>query len=91
MPLLNINRVIQEQLGEAPDLLSTDIEGLDYAILRSLDVSRFRPAVICSEAVPMFKTGKFSDITEYLRARGYIPRGGSMYNTIYLDTKRIEA
>ncbi len=34
MPLININRLITEHLGKAPDVLSTDIEGLDYDIIR---------------------------------------------------------
>jgi FkbM family methyltransferase len=91
MPLLNINRVIQEQLGRAPDLLSTDIEGLDYAILQSLDLSRFRPGAICAETVSMFKDGRSSRITEYLMSHEYVPRGGSTVNTIYVDARRIDA
>ena len=53
MPLININRVIADNLGKAPDLLSTDIEGLDFAIIRTLDLARFRPGVICCEGVPI--------------------------------------
>jgi len=89
MPLLNINRVIQEHLGRAPDLLSTDVEGLDDAILRTLDLSRFRPAAICAEVTPTTKSGRPSRTTRYLAAKGYIPRGGSVYNTIYVDSRRI--
>lgn len=89
MPLLDINRVIHEQWGQAPDLLSTDIEGLDEAIIRALDLSRFRPAVICAEAVPTITAGRLSGLTGYLVSRGYAPRGGSMYNTIYLDARRL--
>lgn len=88
-PLLDINRVIAEHLGKAPDLLSTDVEGLDHAIIRTLDLSRFRPAVICAEVVPTTKAGRLSRTTRYLAAKGYIPRGGSVYNTIYVDTRRI--
>jgi len=92
MPLININRVIEAQLdGRAPDLLSTDVEGLDYAIISSLDLSRFRPAAICAETVPMYKGGNASNITEYLRRQDYIPRGGSMFNTIFIDARRIDA
>jgi len=91
MPLLNINKVIREQLGKAPDLLSTDIEGLDYAILQTLDWSQFRPAAICAEGVSMFKNGTDSKITAYLRSQDYIVRGGSTVNTIYVDTRRIDA
>jgi FkbM family methyltransferase len=89
MPLLNLNRVIDEHLGRAPDLLSTDVEGLDEAIIRTLDVSRFRPAVICAEAIPTMKSGRPSRLTRYLAAKRYVPRGGSVYNTIYVDARRI--
>ncbi len=89
MPLININRVIQDHLGKAPDLLSTDVEGLDHAIIRTLDLARFRPAVICAEVVPTMKSGRLSPTTRYLAAKGYVPRGGSVYNTFYLDSRLI--
>lgn len=88
-PLLGINRVIAERMTRTPDLISTDVEGLDYAIIRTLDLSRFRPAVICAEAAPTTKAGRMSAMTSYLVSRGYVPRGGSMYNTIYLDARRL--
>jgi FkbM family methyltransferase len=91
MPLVNINRAIAEHLGRAPDLLSTDVEGLDEAILRSLDLSRFRPGVICCESVPFARDGRETPITEYLMAQGYVLRGGSMVNSIFLDASRIPA
>jgi FkbM family methyltransferase len=91
MPLININRLITEQLGKAPDVLSTDIEGLDYDIIRSLDLSRFRPGAICAETVAMSAAGANSDITKYLLAQGYVVRGGSTVNTIYVDSKRLPA
>src|SRR5262245_55031178 len=58
MPLLSINKVIEEHLGKAPDLLSTDVEGLDYDIIKTLDLSRFRPAVICAEDVSVQNSGE---------------------------------
>ena len=91
MPLININRLIADQLGKAPDVLSTDIEGMDYDIIRSLDLSRFRPGAICAETVTMSESGRNSRITRYLLARGYVVRGGSTVNTIYVDSKRLRA
>lgn len=91
MPLLNINRVIDEQLGKAPDLLSTDIEGLDYAIIKSLDLTRFRPGVVCCEGVSSYRSGETSDIAKYLLPLGYILRGGSMVNSVFVDGARVEA
>jgi FkbM family methyltransferase len=48
MPLVPINRIIEENFhGKAPDFLSIDVEGLDLAILKTLDFQRFRPKVLC--------------------------------------------
>ena len=90
MPLININRVIADHLGKAPDLLSTDIEGWDLAVIQSLDMERFRPGVICCEGVSLFNTGYQSDIAQYLLPKGYVLRGGSMVNSVFVDGKRIE-
>ena len=90
MPLINVNRVIQEHLGNAPDLLCTDIEGLDLDVIRSLDLARFRPGVICCEGQSFFKTGYTSYIAQYLMPRGYVPRGASMVNSVFVDGQRIE-
>lgn len=87
--LIDINRVMHEQWGRAPDLLSTDVEGLDEAIIRAVDLSRYRPAVICAEAVPTTTAGQLSSLTTYLVSAGYVPRGGSMHNTVYLDSRRL--
>lgn len=89
MPLVNINRAIEEHLGAAPDLLSTDIEGLDFAIIKTLDLSRFRPGVICCEGVSIFKGGSQSDLSGYLAQRGYLLRGGSMVNSVFVDGMRV--
>jgi FkbM family methyltransferase len=89
MPLININRIIEEQLGKAPDVLSTDIEGLDYSIIKSLDLSRFRPGAICAETLAMDPAGAPSEITTYLLSQGYHVRGGSTINTIYVDSRRL--
>ena len=90
MPLITLNRVIEEQLGKAPDILSTDIEGWDLAILRTLDFDRFRPGAICAETVSMTRQGEPSEITKLLTSKGYVVRGGSMVNSIYVDAKRLQ-
>ena len=91
MPLININNAIEEHLGRAPDLLSTDIEGLDEAIIRSLDFGRFRPGVICCESVPFDTHGHESSLASYLASQGYVLRGGSMVNSVFLDAARVSA
>jgi FkbM family methyltransferase len=86
MPLLGINRVIAEHFGgRAPDFVSIDIEGLDLAVMRTLDFTRYRPKVICAETLV---TGTFRHnpgMTELLTANGYEVRGMTFPNTFYVD------
>jgi FkbM family methyltransferase len=91
MPLVPINRVIEEHFGgKAPDFLSTDVEGLDLAILKTLDFHRFRPKVICAETVdPEYwgpaVTPMDPEITNFLTEKGYESRAMTYQNTIYID------
>jgi FkbM family methyltransferase len=82
MPLISINRLIAEKLGAAPDLLSTDVEGLDFAILQTLDFQKYRPAVVIAETQPRGAT------PDFLASKGYEIRGASMFNTIFADPAR---
>lgn len=54
------------------DLISIDVEGLDEAVLRTLDWKRFRPCVVCFELndVP-FEAVAEAPLVSFVRDRGY--------------------
>jgi FkbM family methyltransferase len=90
MPLIPINQVIEEQFhGKAPDFLSTDVEGLDLSILKTLDLQRYRPKVICAETITEEVRGGLlvmsPEITQFLAEKDYEARGMTWANTIYVD------
>ena len=87
MPLIGINRIIREHMGRPPDLLSIDIEGMDLAVLRTLDYQHLRPGVIIVETIQ--GTGVNTDIVGLLTGKGYVIRGGSFINTIFVDPARL--
>ena len=87
MPLLNINDVMERYFQGAPTFLSVDTEGLDLAILKSLDYTRFRPKIICAETLVSSTTGTRPEIPEFMASQGYVARGGSFVNTIFVDSK----
>jgi FkbM family methyltransferase len=91
MPLIPINRLIADCFGSAPDLLSIDIEGLDLAVLRTLDLRAHRPAAICAETKKPGTSHDDTPIARFLRAKGYVACAGSLYNTIFVDRSRLEA
>jgi FkbM family methyltransferase len=88
--MVPINDVLAEQFPKgAPDVMSLDVEGLDKAILESMDFERWRPIVICVETSE-FKTGRVEkEIVELLVKKGYEPRGGTFVNTIFVDGRRL--
>lgn len=87
MPLLNINDVMDEHFGGAPTFLSVDAEGLHLAILKSMDFSRFRPPLICVETLVSGGRATIREIPEFMATQGYVTRGGSFVNTLFVDSK----
>lgn len=50
LPMLTLSQIVERYCGGIyPDLLSTDLEGLDYAVLKSADFSKTSPKVIVTE------------------------------------------
>jgi Methyltransferase FkbM domain len=87
MPLLNINNVMEEHFEEAPTFLSVDTEGLDLAILKSIDFKRFRPKIICAETLVYHTTKIVTEIGDFMASQGYAARGASFVNTVFVDAK----
>jgi hypothetical protein len=86
LPLRNINTVLDENFPNGgPDFFSIDIEGLDLPILQTLDFSRHRPKVFCIET-SMVGTGRVDErILSLMQQKGYVVRGGTFVNTIFVD------
>jgi FkbM family methyltransferase len=90
MPLVPINELLAAQFpGGGPSLLSIDTEGLDLAILRTLDFRRFRPPVVCVETLEIGTMHVIEDIGAFMRGQGYAERGGTFVNTIFVDEQAI--
>lgn len=89
MPLVNVNRVIAEHFGAAPDFLSVDVEGLDLAILKTLDFGKYRPKVICAETLFTGSLHHNPGVADFLAGHGYAVRGMTHPNTLFVDTRLI--
>ena len=87
VPLLSINDVMDEHFNGAPSFLSIDTESLDLAILKSIDFTRFRPKVICAETLVSSSNRTIPEIPQFMSTQGYVDRGGSFVNTVFIDAK----
>lgn len=88
--LVRLDKVLEKHFSAgAPAFVSMDVEGLDLAILKTLDFDRWRPAVFCIETATV--TGDIdAGIAALLQEKGYVIRGGSAVNTVFVDKKRLE-
>jgi FkbM family methyltransferase len=86
--LVNINKVLAQYFPKtAPDLFSTDTEGYDLTILRSLDFERFRPRVFCVETLHGLSIDP--EIADLMGSKDYDLRAGTFVNTIFVDRRYV--
>lgn len=84
--LLNINDVMKQYFSPHPTIISIDVEGLDLAILKTIDFNLYKPEIICVESITFSTTNeqqKISDINEFITSKGYFVFGDTYVNTIY--------
>lgn len=85
--LRNVNDIIADFFSTAPDLLSIDVEGFDFEILKSLDFVRFGPKVLIAETLRYGDTAKASkehEMIDFVLSKGYMIYADTHVNTIFL-------
>ena len=89
MPLVAVGELVDRHFASGLDFVSIDVEGLDGAILRRFPFERSRPAVICCETLRYATNVAEDDVASFLRDQGYVVRGGSFVNTVFVDGRRL--
>jgi FkbM family methyltransferase len=87
MPLININKIIEQNFQGTPQFISIDTEGFDLEILKSLDFNRHRPCILCVETLIFGTTHVKIEILDLMKSKGYSIRGSTFVNTIFVDDK----
>lgn len=75
--------------GIFPDFLSIDIEGMEYAIIKSIGSMNSQPKVICVETAlysPIGAGAKRSDLMKLIESFGYIIYADTNLNSIYVKS-----
>ena len=86
MRLININTIFRDYCSVIPDLLSIDVEGLDFAILKSIDYEKYKPKIICAETLlydDKQKGYKNQEISQFLQSKNYSIYADTRVNTIF--------
>lgn len=86
--LSGINVILKEQFGTSkPNLVSLDIEGLDYEILSAWDFDSFRPEVFCVETLTYTEDNserKLVEIIDMMNSKGYRLYADTYVNTVFV-------
>lgn len=89
---VNVNDILDEYFSEGVDVISTDTEGFDLKIIKSINYKKHRPVVFCVETCG-FNMGKDKDgldIIKFLTGQGYIVYADTFLNTIFVDREAME-
>ena len=83
-----VNFIIESYCNRCPDLVSLDVEGLDYLILQDFNFAKFRPSVFCIETLSYTENHsetKINEINDLMHKNGYLTYADTYINTIFVD------
>jgi len=84
--LTTVKKILDEYCdGVFPDILSIDVEGLDFQILKTIDFENNSPKIICVEAAeysPIGAGARRTELIDFLVAQGYYEYANTNLNAI---------
>ncbi|MBN2395566.1 MAG: FkbM family methyltransferase [Candidatus Atribacteria bacterium] len=88
--VIPLNELINKLFkGITPDIISIDVEGWDFDILKTLDFEKYRPAIICAETLtysPIKKEQKKNqELIKFLLHKNYFLYADTYINSIFVD------
>ena len=87
--LITANELLEHYFSSTGlDLLSIDVEGIDFEIVRGLNYQNFRPKIICAETLEFAgnRKGKKSlELINFIKDQGYMYYADTYINTIFVD------
>lgn len=91
IPTFTVNHILEKHFRKsAPDLISIDVECLDFDLLSSIDFDRFRPKMICVEAGRAHvECGQDTKMTVFMKSKDYTIAVDNFINCIYVDNKAL--
>jgi FkbM family methyltransferase len=92
IPLVTLDHIFADRFGDKePVLMSIDIEGLDFDVLSTLNLRKYRPPIVCIETLQYSETReetKDGRIAQLMSDNGYFVYGDTYINTIFVDIDR---
>lgn len=84
--LLPINEIMKTYFSPWPNLISIDVEGLDFEIIKTIDFQQFKPEVFCIETLGFIENNKEikkQEIIDFFLEKDYFVYADSYINTVF--------
>jgi FkbM family methyltransferase len=85
----SINNIVEEYCsGKWPDILTIDVEGIDFEVMQDADFSNSKPKIICAETAEYSPIGAGKKRDEYIRLiqdKGYYLYADTNLNSIFVE------
>ena len=92
VPLVMLDDIFADRFSaREPTFVSIDIEGLDFEVLSTLNLNKYRPPIVCIETLQYSETReetKDARIAQLMSDNGYFVYGDTYINTIFVDIDR---
>lgn len=93
VPIMTVNELIEQYFYTVPTIISIDIEGDELAILKSIDMERYRPLIYIVETIEYRERidldNKRNDIIDFMKMQNYKEYAFTGVNSIFLDEKQL--
>lgn len=87
--VIGVNDLLSRYTGELLlDILSVDVEGLDYEIIKGIDYSKYRPKILLFETSRLERSDEVN-IIHFLEEKKYMLVGSTFWNLAFADEKQM--
>lgn len=90
VPVRSINEIMDEALPNGVNLVSIDVEGLDFEIVREFRFSVYQPDAFCIETLRYQADGslqKNRPLIQFMEQQGYMIYADTYMNTIFVSPR----
>ena len=92
VPILSLNEIFETYFQSIPAIVSIDVEGDELSILKTVDMSKYRPLIYVIETIGYREKidldNKRLDIITYMLSQDYKEYAFTGVNSIFLDKRQ---